>query len=174
MSLVVLSYPKISPEDLRWIEGIRAEHDEIYYGVVDLHFTLVFPSFGMDPTAFVRHVEGQAEGQGRIPFALRCAVVVDDAFSEYFHTFLVPDEGYRGTVKLHDRFYRGPLAPELRLDIPYIPHVGVGNSLDPTLCKELADDLNGQDFVVEGEIDALDVARYEGGTVTTIKQIPLA
>lgn len=173
MSLLVLSYPNFAPEDLDWIQEIRAEHDELYLEVVDPHFALVFPVFGMDPAVFSRHAREKAEGSGKIPFVLRCASVVDDAFSEYFHTFLVPDEGYSGIVKLHDKLYRGPLAPELRLDIPFIPHIGVGNSQDPLLCKALADGLNARDFSIAGEIDVLDVARYEDDRVTTTEQIPL-
>jgi hypothetical protein len=85
----------------------------------------------------------------------------------------VPDEGHSDIVKLHDRLYEGELAPHLRLDIPFIPHIGIANAIDPKACKELADDLNGREFVVEGSIEALDVVSYDGEKVTTIERIAL-
>ena len=100
-------------------------------------------------------------------------MVVKDAITEYTHTFLVPDEGYSDVVKLHDKLYIGPLASELRLDIPFIPHIGIANALEPRTFKELADDLNRQEYRIEGVIEVLDVASYENNRVTTIECIGL-
>ena len=77
-------------------------------------------------------------------------------------------------VKLHDRLYTGPLAAELRLDIPFIPHLTVGNAAEAQACKRLADDLNARGVSIHGDINALDVARYEGGRVESIGRIELA
>lgn len=85
----------------------------------------------------------------------------------------MPDEGHSDIVKLHDKFYEGEIAPHLRLDIPFIPHIGVANSPDPRVCKRLADKLNRRDFRLEGEIEALDVASYDGDRVTTIERVCL-
>lgn len=73
---------------------------------------------------------------------MRCAIVVKDALSDNTHTFLTPDEGFREIVKLHDHLYRGALANELRLDIPFIPHITVAISPDANVCKRIADDIN--------------------------------
>ncbi len=173
MSLVIVNYPKVTPRSFDWIQAIRAEFDRLYYEVVDPHFTLVFPAFGFDNEPFVRHVRRKAKGSRKIRFACRCATVVKDATNEYTHVFLVPDEGHSGLVKLHDRLYEGELAPQLRLDIPFIPHIGIANDTDPKACKGLADDLNRRGFVIEGAIEALDVASYDGEKVTTIERIAL-
>ncbi len=173
MSLVVVNYPAVSREDLEWMQSIRAEHDGLYYGVADPHFTFVFPVFGFDRGRFLEHVRERARGVEGIPFACRCATVVRDATNEYTHVFLVPDEGHCGIVKLHDRLYEGPLAPHLRLDIPFIPHIAVANSTDPRACKRIADGLNRQGFEVKGSVDALDAASYDGERVTTIARVPL-
>ncbi|CAA9381916.1 MAG: hypothetical protein AVDCRST_MAG03-12 [uncultured Rubrobacteraceae bacterium] len=173
MALVVVNYPTVSRDDYDWMQSIRAEHDELYYGVADPHFTFVFPVFGFDREPFLEHVRERARGVEEIPFACRCATVVKDATNEYTHVFLVPDEGHSGIVKLHDRLYGGPLSPHLRLDIPFIPHVAVANSTDATACKRLADGLNREGFEVEGSVDALDAASYEHNRVTTIERVPL-
>ena len=77
-------------------------------------------------------------------------------------------------VKLHDRLYTGPFAAELRLDIPFIPHLTVGNAAEAQACKRLADDLNARGVSIHGGIATLDVARYEGGRVESIGRIELA
>ncbi len=173
MALLVLGYPTITEADRAWIQQVREQHDELYYRVVDPHFTLVFPVFNMDRAAFTAHVAERVRGRRPIRFVLRCAVVVKDSFNAYTHVFLVPDEGHAEVVKLHDALYAGTLTPHLRLDIPFIPHVGVGNSTDPLACKRLADTLNGQDFCVEGVVDKVDVVWYEDNRVTPVATIPL-
>ncbi len=173
MAVLVLGYPDLEKHDLAWIEGIRAEHDELYRDVVGAHFTLVFPVSNLDAGQFTDHVRQTLEGASTISFVLRCAVIVKDSFNEYTHVFLVPDEGYSDLVKLHDRLYTDCLANQLRLDVPFIPHIGVGNSRDPRVCKRLADDLNGHGFEIAGRVSALDAVTFESSTVTTIARVPL-
>ncbi len=173
MSFLVLSYPVLSPGDHAWIQNVRAEHDA-QYEIVRPHFTFVFPVSRLEQETFVAHTRDQARGQARFSFVLRSAVAVKDALSAYTHVFLVPDEGYSTMVELHDRLYTGPLAAELRLDIPFIPHLTVGNAAYAQACKRLADDLNARSFVILGEITILDVVRYDEGRLESIERIELA
>lgn len=173
MSLLVLSYPMISQNDFDWIQTVRAKYDKLNYKVVAPHFTIVFAVDHMNRKEFVEHVKNQVRGLREIAFVLRSAAIVKDAFSEYTHVFLVPDQGYSEIVKLHDKLYTDQLASELRLDIPYLPHITVGNSIDPQVCKTLADDLNRQSFAIKGHIETLDVVWYQRNKVKTIEQIEL-
>jgi 2'-5' RNA ligase len=173
MALLVLAYPRISPTDFEWIKAIRARHDERYFKLVEPHFTLVFLVEGMEQSVFSSHVKQQAAGVKPISFVLRCAMVVEDDSKTFSHVFLVPDEGFSEVVKLHDRLYAGVLALELRLDIDFIPHVGVGNAADARACKLLVDELNAQDFEIGGLIDTLDVVLYEHNQVRTLERIDL-
>jgi 2'-5' RNA ligase len=142
MALLVLAYPSLSRRDYEWMQAIRADHDQLYFSVVDPHFTLVFPVSNVAEPEFLRHVERQASGVRSFPFVTRSAVVVKDTLSPYSYVFLVPDEGNSSVVKLHDRLYTDVLRPELRLDLPFMPHIGVATSLDPEACKRVADELN--------------------------------
>jgi hypothetical protein len=173
MALLVVSYPSISDNDRQWIQDIRKQHDTLYYDVVAPHFTLVFPTFDVDRQFFSEHIRCEARGQRPIAIELRSAIVVKDVLSDYTHTFLVPDQGFGEIVKLHDRFYSGLLADKLRLDIPYIPHIGVATSLDPMVCKRVADEINGQDLRISGSLRILDVVQYANRSITTLEQIPL-
>jgi hypothetical protein len=172
VALVVVSYPSIPEHDYNWIQAIRVQHD-VYYKIIRPHFTFVFPSSVTDETQFVRHIKETTEGVREIPFLSGCALVVKDQIIEYTHVFLIPDNGFSEIVKLHDRLYTGLLACELRLDIPFLPHIGIANAIDPQACKNLADDLNGRDFHIGGVIDTLDVALFDGKGIKTISRIHL-
>jgi hypothetical protein len=173
MALLAISYPSISSADLEWIQSIRRRHDVLYYGVVAPHFTLVFPTFDLEQHAFAAHIRGRAQGQAPIAISLRCALVVKDLLSDYTHTFLVPDQGFSDIVKLHDSLYRGVLADKLRLDIPYIPHIGVATSPDPEVCRRVADEINEQNPQIDGSLRIIDIVQYANRAVTTLEQIPL-
>lgn len=173
-SLLVIAYPTISTENFHWIQSIRKCHDELNLGVIAPHFTIVFPVFDFEEEAFIDHVKQATQKIEAFDFVIRCAVLGDDAFSEYMHVFLVPDEGYSSIVKLHDRLYEEMLVNELRLDIPFVPHIGIANSRDAKMCKRLVDELNTKSFEIRGRVENLDVIWYETDKVSTIEKISLA
>jgi hypothetical protein len=173
----VIAYPSFSQKHNDWIQKVRAQHDA-YYRLVRPHFTLVFRS-SIREAEFVAHVKQRTAAVRKFTFVMRCALVVEDVIGDMNQVFLVPDKGFSDIVKLHDRLYTGILAPELRLDIPFYPHIGVGNSSDPVACKRLADELNGQDFVIEGVVGSLDIVTVVAPDkriteVKTIERIALA
>ncbi|OGU54814.1 MAG: hypothetical protein A2V66_06935 [Ignavibacteria bacterium RBG_13_36_8] len=171
MSLLVLSYPEIEKKDYDWIQSIRESHDERYYKVVEPHFTIVFPTFNIDKNIFINHIISKTKKIKPFYFVLRCAMIVKDSFSDYTDVFLIPEEGFRIFIKLHDLLYTGPLTKELRLNIPFIPHLGVANNKDAKKCKKLADKLNGQKIEIAGSINSLDIVWHEGENTNTLKKI---
>ncbi|WP_310486949.1 2'-5' RNA ligase family protein [Chamaesiphon sp. VAR_69_metabat_338] len=173
MTTLVVSYPSISSDSLAWIQDIRQEHDELNFRAIDPHFTLVFPIADLDREQLVSHVKQAISGTNSFEFVIRCAVLGNDAFSEYTHVFLVPEEGYSNIVKLHDRLYTGVIANELRLDLPFIPHIGIANSLDARSCKELVDRLNDRPFEICGRVDCLDIIWSQADRVGTITSVNL-
>jgi hypothetical protein len=118
-------------------------------------------------------VREHSSGQLAIQFVCRCATVVPDAFSDNWFVFLVPDEGYSEIVKLHDRLYVGPLSRHLRLDLPFIPHIGVKTSKDRFACKQLADDLNKRGFALPGSLSKLTLCTFDGHKVSNTEAFPL-
>ena len=172
MALLVLGYPSISASDSAWIQSIRQQHDP-QFELVAPHFTLVFPTDGVEVDEFSHHVRSQIRGQAPIAFEVRCALVVKDALGAATHTFLVPDQGFSDLVKLHDRLYSGILAPHLRLDLPFIPHITIAAAHDPAVCKRVAGEINSQEIIMRGTISALDLVRFANQTVTTLEQLVL-
>jgi hypothetical protein len=141
---------------------------------VDPHFTLVFPVVGVAARHFVTEVELRSEGFHAFDFHLRCATVNKDAFAPMYYILLVPDEGCSNIVRLHDRLYAGMLRPQLRLDIDFIPHVGIANDPDARRVKAWADLWNAEPFALSGTIHRPDVITYRHPEVRTIATIPLS
>jgi 2'-5' RNA ligase len=171
--LVVIAYPALSQDDYARIQGVRAAHDELYFKLVDPHITLVFPTTALGERELVAHVRESTAGTRKIDFTLRCAVVWDDATQPYWHVFLVPEEGFSAVVNVHDVLYRGALASELRLEVPFIPHMGVATSRDAHACKTVADLLNADGIAIAGRIESLAIAALEADRVRTIETIEL-
>lgn len=73
------------------------------------------------------------------------------------HLYLLPDQGRAVIVQLHDRLYQGPLAPYLRADLPYLPHITMGMAPDEEQAHALCAGLNGGLREIRGRIAALTV-----------------
>jgi 2'-5' RNA ligase len=173
MSLLVIAYPEFNTTDYNQIQDCRASQDSLYFNIVEPHFTFVFPVPGMDEDRFIAEIESKAANTKSIQFILRSATIHKDAFSDYYHIFLVPDEGNGRMIRLHDKLYRGNLQSQLRLDIAYIPHITIGNSTDADKCKALAEQWNKEEFAFPGIIRQLSIVRFENTMVTNLKNIPL-
>ena len=173
MSLLVLAYPQLEKKDYEWIQSFRSKYDERYYSLVLPHFTLVFPVFNLDEQPLITHVQKVSKNFKEFYFVLRCAQIVKDSFSDYTDVFLIPEEGYRIFVKLHDALYSDILEKELRLDIPFIPHLGIGGSKDANKSKTLADEINLRNPEIMGAVNSLDIVSFENQEVITIKKVIL-
>jgi hypothetical protein len=174
MSLVVVNYPGFSEQDFEWIQSVRKQHDPLFFDVIDPHFTMVFPTSNIDEQTLIEHTRQHASTFPAFDVVFRCAVVGDPNFMDHAHAFLVPDEGFSNVVRLHDLLYTGPLESELRLDLPFTPHVAFANTPTPAECKAIIDELNAENFEMRARVQALDVIRYEGGRVSPVERVELA
>lgn len=172
MNLHVIAYPSLSPADYARIQSVRKLHNTLY-NIIGPHFTIVFSVPDMEAGEFIEEIKEQSKGITAIPFALRCAVINKDSFSNNYDAFLVPDEGHSAIVKLHDRLYAGKLSRHHRLDISYIPHLSIANSRDVNQIKKIVDNWNETEQPIGGMIGALDIINYENRVITTIEQIVL-
>ena len=173
MQLLIVAYPDLTQEDAEWLTSLRERYEELGRSILPPHFTLVFPLSGMSKSTLARHIKERVADSIRVQFALRCSILVKDDSSDNYFVMLVPDEGFSSIVKLHDRLYTGVLAPALRLDIPFIPHVTIGYSPDAQACKDIVDTLNREGFEIKGEIPRLDLVEIENDQVTTVEQFDL-
>jgi len=139
----------------------------------DLTLHWVFPVRDVDEATFVAHVGHIAESSAAIRFVCRYAMVHNDVFSDNYYVFLVPDEGLSEIALLHDALYTKVLASKLRLDLPFIPHIGIATMKDVTRCKELADELNTAHLSFAGSIEEITVVEYDSKIVTDARHFVL-
>ena len=103
------------------IATFRREHNP--YAWMDPHITLVFAVPGeIGRETLVEHVRAVASSFP--PFEIRLDRLTR-SFDQWL--FLAVSDGNAEMVDLHDRLYTGLLAPFLRSDIEYIPHVSLGH-----------------------------------------------
>lgn len=174
MAYAAISYPEISDADYQSIQEYRKENDNWPFITIEPHITLVFPVAEIKESDFIAEVEELVSNDTyKIDFVFRCAIINKDSFSDYYHALLAPDEGFSQIVKLHDRLYSRNLKPYHRMDLDFIPHIGIGNSKNRDKCKKMVDEWNSKDFSIAGTISHLSIVKYENNIIETIKDIEL-
>jgi 2'-5' RNA ligase len=170
--LAVVAYPRLEHKDSQWIENYRQEND-VYYDLINAHYTLVFPVSEFEINEFIQEIKKQASGIARILFEVKCAIRNNDLTSDLWHVLLVPDKGFSQVVRLHDKLYSGKLKNLERLDLDFIPHIGIANSKEPLECKSMVDEINNMNIQINGEINQLDIITHKSNIISTIDTINL-
>jgi len=174
MSYVVLAYPKIAANDYEWVQSIRKQYDPRQYTVVKPHVTIVFPTSKLDKASLITHVRSKVTTLKAFDIKFESSIVVEDDSKTYYHAFLIPSLGYDEITFLHDISYTESLESELRSDIPFIPHLGIGNDDDRNVMEKLAGKINNRGVTISGRINQLTVAEYDGSKVKDLQCIDLA
>lgn len=174
MAYLVVAYPKISKVDSNWIQEYRRKNDSRYFSVVEPHFTIIFSIHDIEEKTFIKEVKRQMKGINKIDFEIKVATINQDDSGDYYHEFLVPDKGYSDIVKLHDKLYSGDFRKHLRLDIDFIPHIGIGNNKDSLISKNRIDAINKKGVDISGVIGDLDIVEYKDGKIRTIEKISIS
>ena len=174
MANLLISYPTISDVDYDWIQNIRTNHDPFYFSVVKPHITLIFGTNKLNKQQLLKHVQKELQGFQKIVINFNSALVVEDDSKSFFHTFLIPSEGYDQISKLHDLLYQGEMASELRLDIPFIPHIGIGTSENEQDMNTLAGQINKKTVSIQGFLDTLTLVQFDGSKLEDLSKISLS
>lgn len=145
-------------EGIERIEAFRRRHDPMA-ALVRAHVSLVFPF----PTALTRlqvetHVQRVASRWPPIPVTFRRVRAEANEF-----VFLMASRGAASIKGLHDRLYTRSLAPHLRRELPYEPHITIARQPEfPRLEAALAEaeeSFGGEFSAVMREVSLLAVGR---------------
>jgi 2'-5' RNA ligase len=170
MALLIVAPLEASRADLARIETLRRRYDP-HHALVPAHITLVFGFETPDAETAARHAARVAAAQGAIALRLSAYLAVRDAEDRASHVFLVPDQGRAEIETLHDALYGGPLAGQLRADIPFIPHVTVAARDHHDEAEDLVREL-GQ-AAVAARLSTLELISFDGQAVTVLDRFPL-
>lgn len=155
--LYTVAFPVFSAEQRAQIDELRGLHDARNARMIAPHFTLVFACSALEEHAYLNHVRPIAASTPRIVFACREVEFHAAPEGDGVHVYLVPDSGASSITLLHDALYQGPLAPCLRHDLPYLPHITIGRVASQDQAKGLCDFLNARGLSFEGGINALSI-----------------
>ncbi len=172
MASLALIYPQLSAEDVAEIQRIRKVHDTRYFGVVEPHITLVFSTDKISTDELVTHVQNTLHDTKAFDLVFDRAKLVENDDGEFFHAFLVPSTGYDEINIIHDALYTGVLASELRHDIPFIPHMGIGTGTQADM-EALVQKLNTEKISIKGRAHEISVVQYDGIKVSDYETVVL-
>jgi 2'-5' RNA ligase len=172
MPLVVFSCPIMNEREFNWIQTVRLNYDS-QYQLIAPHFTLVFPCQIPNQAEFIEHIQRKTHGLKQIRFTIRDMLTVKDSMSENYHLFLVPEEGSKDIINLHDTLYTGLLAAELRHDIPFVPHITIGNGRGSGIFQNEVDRWKIQPKIIQGRLEILEIAILERGNLLSVERIRL-
>lgn len=161
-------FPKF--EGIERIEAFRARHDPAAADIA-AHLTLVFPF----PTAHTclqveTHVQRVVSKWPPVPVTFRRVRLHANEF-----LFLMASRGAASITALHDKLYTRSLAPHLRRDLPYEPHITLARyaGLEPleAALDEAESAFGGEFSDVIREVTLLSVDR--NGRISPLKTISL-
>jgi hypothetical protein len=118
VSHAIVCYPEIDTER---IELFRKKHDPTYK-LIRAHITVVF---GVDQSVSVKSLSDHVR---MVLERWRSFDIELGGFAKSWDhwLFLTLTRGNEKVTRLHDELYEGILAPYLRRDIQFIPHIGLG------------------------------------------------
>lgn len=169
MQTYVVAFPAFAAADRERVSAIRKRHDRLAARVAP-HVTLVFATTVLDPSGLARHA---AAIDRPAPFTcvFRRTRVEPDPFNAEYCVFLVPDEGARELRELHDALYIGPLAGELRIDLPYHPHVTIARCASEAEARAVAASVG--DVAMPARIEHVHILAAADTTFVTADAIAL-
>ena len=118
MSYAIVIYPELKDDSK--IENFRKKYDP-YFQLIKPHLTLVFPFPDLDREKIKNHLSKKIGEFGEFDLRLRG---LEKSFDNWI--FLTMQDGNSKIIELHDQLYTGILKKELREDIKFIPHIGLG------------------------------------------------
>jgi len=163
------------PFNVPALDAFRARYDP-RFEVAPPHLTLVFPFQGVDEGALRDHIRRVTASWPAFEVRFRGVTVSWDDF-----VLLLVEEGREAVIGLHDALYSvgfalraetGVLAPFLRHDLPFEPHLTLGRSVTDETLRE-AERLN---LDVRATLDRLHLIRraHEAAEAEVVEVFRLA
>lgn len=146
------------PEDIDGgLISMRNKHNPVA-DITGAHVTLVFPFEADDIGEINKHLEGILADWKKFKVSF---TEFEKSWDNWL--FLVPKNGTEKEelIRLHDELYTGPLAKELRTDLPYSPHFGIGQ-FNKESSSSNSEASSGDKLDEEGYTNALNEAKELG------------
>jgi len=170
---LVVAIPSFRPEDLELIQKVRKEFDA-HWTALPPHLTLVFPQSSVAFETLEAEISKALLKSRGIRLRIRRAMVMPPQADKFSYCFFLPEEGCGEIARLHDELYSGSLKKELRLDLPYFPHIRAGKFLKTENCKQVVDKINFKPLEIPAEVLSIQVLRKIESRYEVLKDYRLA
>ena len=132
----ILIFPNF--DNIKKIQSIREKYDSLYTNIRP-HITLIFPfESELNEKDILKNIKKTLVNTKE--FSASFQQVSGDFKNGY--VWLEADEGREDFIQIHDVLYQNELfKPYQRKDIPYIPHITIGQSLSQSEATWLAKDI---------------------------------
>lgn len=163
----------LSEADAWTIRGLRRRyHSKEEWRIVP-HVTLIFGYDGLVEEEYVRHVQRVAARLAPVCVTLTDALAPEATDAETNYVYLIAPGADARLREMHAALYQGALAPALRHDLHYVPHLTVGCLYQRTEALALAKELNAKDLAIDVTIDRLAVYADTDSQYRLVKEIAL-
>jgi 2'-5' RNA ligase len=151
MDYALVHYPAV---DTSHVDALRRKYDP-QADLISPHITLMFPlPSSIGESDLVSHLEHVLSGCRQFPIHL---TGLEQSADHYL--FLVLQQGRAEVIHLHDRIYTGILAPFIRTDLPYVPHVTLGAFEDAEHCSQALRDAERDSLDSQCVLDRLHLVK---------------
>jgi 2'-5' RNA ligase len=142
------------------------------HGRIAPHITLVFATERLDVPSLSAHAGAVVSGHSPFECVFRATAVVRGALGGASYVLLVPREGYAEIERLHGALYTGALAPDLRQDIPFVPHITIAQTESEDFARKIAASLD-LGLGLRARVDRLDVLVASADAIVSAHTVAL-
>lgn len=174
MSYYAFVFPKLTGDAVQQLDAIRSRYDRTNYGIVPPHITLLFAIDVASDDVFVDEVSQRTTDFIRFSATCERTLIQQRADSEMLDVFLCVGAGAKNVRQLHEQLYSGALREQWRPDIPYIPHITVGNSSKRTVCEICCKEVAKSGLLpFSFDVSSVILAHFKADEMRTIARLSL-
>ena len=172
--LFVLAYPELAPAAAAAIAAFRRRHEPERAALVAAHVTLVFGVEAVPVDALAEHAAAIVATEPAFAFSLDATELYAGAEAAEAKLFLRAGRGDDRFRRLHARLHAGILAPHLRSDLPFAPHMTIATARPPATLDAALAEAGRLELPIQGEVRALTIAALDGAVLHDVRALPLA
>jgi 2'-5' RNA ligase len=158
--LYVVSFPRMSPADMKTVEALRAAHDLEGYSMLPAHITFVFGVVRASAVEMVALLSKVSSRTPAIPFTLNHPMQM--VHGDLHYVYLCPCEGRDAMIGLYEALHAS-LPNVVDSGREFIPHLTVRKTRNKHEAGEVFARIRQSDWRIRGVVQTLGLGMIEAG-----------
>jgi 2'-5' RNA ligase len=164
-------FPKLDTSDFNKIQEFRKRYD-LNFALIQPHITLVFPIENAKEDEILEEIKSQSSAFKKVQISFNKAAVHNDLLSPNYFCFLNVKKGAEMLMEMNKKLYANKLKTHL-LDLPYLPHITLGNSLNKSEVENMASIWNAKSYEINASLDEIEILGWENNSIISLEKIQL-